>query len=255
MMRVVENALDPQTRKVSEEVVRVERFLPSSCLGEEDVPPAIFCVGLNYRRHAEETGFPLPRYPVIFMKNTSAICTDSDTIRIPRVANSVPEVDYECELAAVISKTAKDVSTEDALDYVLGYTVVNDVSARRWQGKKGGGQWARAKSFDTFAPVCPSIYLASEVGDPNAGEGLSLKTTLNDNVVQNSSTNDMVFSVAELISFLSQGTSLLPGTVIMTGTPEGVGYTRDPPLLLKDGDFVEVRLGELSLSNPVVEEQ
>lgn len=162
-------------------------------------------------------------------------------------------MDYEAELAVVIGREALNVSKEDALDYVLGYTCANDVTARRWQGKKGGGQWARGKSFDTFAPLGPWVVPAKLIPDPQA---LRIRTILNGKVVQDGNTSDMHFGVAELIEFLSQGTTLHPGTVILTGTPAGVGYTQDPPVFLKAGDTVEVEIeGVGKLTNPVMEQQ
>lgn len=218
-------------------------------IGHTSPPPAIFCIGLNYKKHAKETGFPEPKYPVLFLKNPATMCGDGDTIEIPSIAKN--ECDYECELAAIIRTPTKNVSVSEALDCILGYTVANDVSARRWQGKKGGGQWARAKSFDTFCPIASEIIV--NVQDPNCCDGgdLELKTILNGEVMQHSRTSDMIYSVAEIVSFLSQGTTLLPGTVILTGTPEGVGYTRDPPVILKHGDEVTVQLDSVCLRNKV----
>jgi 2-keto-4-pentenoate hydratase/2-oxohepta-3-ene-1,7-dioic acid hydratase in catechol pathway len=204
----------------------------------------IFCIGLNYRRHAEETGVPLPKYPVIFMKPTSAVSGPGSPIRIPRCCPE-PEVDYEGELAVVIGKGGRDIRLEDALSHVLGYTCAIDVSARKWQKDGGGGQWVRGKGFDTFCPLGPMLVTADEVGDP---QQLTLVTKVNGKVMQESTTGDMIFSVAELISFLSQDTTLLPGTVILTGTPSGVGFVRKPAVFLKPGDVVAVTIesvGEL----------
>ena len=160
-----------------------------------------------------------------------------------------PEVDYEVELAVVIGKTAKDVTAAEALGYVLGYTVANDVSARRWQGARGSGQWVRGKSFDTFCPLGPELVTADELVDP---QNLRLTCVLNGQVMQDANTSDMIFPVTELISFLSTGTTLLPGTVILTGTPSGVGYTRKPPVFLMPGDTVDMTVeGIGTLSNPV----
>lgn len=216
-------------------------------------PPAVMCVGLNYRKHAAEAGLPEPHWPVVFYKNPSAVCGPGDDIVIPSVASEPAEVDYECELAVVIgARPARNVSKEDALNYVLGYTAANDVSARRWQGKKGGSQWSRSKSFDTFCPLGPALLVAHPSVNPDA---LAISTRLNGVTVQESSTSDMIFDVASIVSFLSQSTTLLPGTVILTGTPEGVGFTRDPPLFLQPGDVVEVEVeGVGVLSNRVVAE-
>lgn len=185
------------------------------------------------------------------MKLPTAVIAHGDAIRIPAVCHP-EEVDWEVELAVVIGKAAKNVSANTALDHVLGYTVANDVSARRWQGKKGGGQWCRAKVFDTFCPLGPRLVPASEIPDPNQ---LALSCTVNGEVMQQSNTSDMIFSVAHIIEFLSEGTTLLPGTVILTGTPEGVGFTRKPPLFLKPGDSVTVSIeGIGELTNPVFAE-
>jgi len=200
------------------------------------VVPSIICCGLNYKKHAEEVGIPIPRSPVLVSKTPNTLNNPYDPIIIPKTAPD--EVDYEGELAIVIGKTCKDVSADEAMSYILGYTCANDVTARRWQGKKGGGQWYRGKSFDTFLPLGPSIT-AAWVLDPS---DLAITTKLNGEVVQSSRTSDMIWSVAELVSFCSTDTTLHPGTVILTGTPEGVGYTRDPPLYLKSGDRVEVEI-------------
>ena len=214
-------------------------------------PPAVLCIGLNYRRHAKETGFDLPRYPALFMKNPNAITGHGTRICIPPCCSDRPEVDYEAELGVVIGKPAKDVSEKEALDYVLGYTCANDVSARRWQKHAGAGQWVRGKSFDTFCPVGPVLTLAGAISDP---QNLAIQCRLNGKVVQSSHTSDMVFSVAQIISYLSQSTTLMPGTLILTGTPEGVGYTRQPPLFLAPGDRVAVEIeGIGTLENVVAE--
>jgi len=154
------------------------------------------------------------------MKNLSSVCGNGTSVVIPQISQSVgPEVDYEAELAVIISKACKNVSKNDALSYVLGYSCANDISARKWQGQTlGGGQWCFSKSFDTFCPLGPMLVSPSIIRNPNS---LSISLTLNGNLVQNSNTSDMLFDVPSIISFLSQGTTLLPGTVILTGTPEG----------------------------------
>jgi 2-keto-4-pentenoate hydratase/2-oxohepta-3-ene-1,7-dioic acid hydratase in catechol pathway len=213
------------------------------------VPPAILAIGLNYHRHAEETGSKIPKYPVLFMKNPGSVTNPGDPILLHPSCMAPPEVDYEVELAVVIGKTAKDVSAAKALDYVLGYTVANDVSARRWQGGRGSGQWVRGKSFDTFCPLGPELVTADELADPQI---LRLTCVLNGQVMQDAHTSDMIFPVAELISFLSTGMTLLPGTLILTGTPSGVGFTRKPPVFLMPGDTVDMTVEEIgTLSNPV----
>ena len=159
------------------------------------------------------------------------------------------QVDYECELAVIIGRTAKNVSKVEALDYVFGYTCANDVSARDWQIQKGGSQWTRGKTFDTFCPIGPCIVTADEIPNPNA---LAIRTILNGEVVQDWNTSDMIFDVPTLIEFLSGSTTLLPGTVILTGTPHGVGMAAKPPRWLKPGDRVVIEIDGIGeLSNPV----
>jgi len=214
-------------------------------------PANIFCIGLNYREHAKESGSQLPGNPIVFMKPTSALNNPGDPIRLPKSVMDGPETDYECELAVVIGTAARDVSESDALNYVFGYTAANDVSARRWQKQGGGGQWIRGKGFDTFCPLGPVLVTADEIPDPQV---LGISTTINGNVMQQSNTADMIFSVAQLIEFISRDTTLLPGTVILTGTPQGVGYVRRPQVLLTAGDEVTIELDKVGkLTNPVVD--
>lgn len=212
-------------------------------------PAAIFGVGLNYRAHAAETGAALPEHPVLFMKPNSAIADPGQPIVLPAACEHGPEVDYEAELAVIIGRSARNVRAENALDYVFGYTCANDVSARRWQKHAGGGQWVRGKSFDTFCPLGPVIVTRDEIPDP---QRLAIRSRLNGELMQSSSTADMIHPVAELIAFISRDTTLLPGTVILTGTPEGVGFARKPPVYLADGDTIEIEIeGIGTLSNPV----
>jgi 2-keto-4-pentenoate hydratase/2-oxohepta-3-ene-1,7-dioic acid hydratase in catechol pathway len=214
-------------------------------------PIDILCIGLNYRKHAEEGRKPIPEYPVLFMKNIGALQHPGEPIVLPQVLHS-ELVDYECELAVVIGKECHNVTKETALDYVLGYTCANDVSARDWQLKKGGSQWCRGKTFATFCPLGPHLITADEIPDPNT---LQLKTVLNGEVMQDWNTNDMIFNVPTLIEFLSGSTKLLPGTVILTGTPHGVGAARDPKVRLKTGDTVSITIENIgTLTNPVVDE-
>ena len=214
-------------------------------------PINIFCIGLNYREHAAESGMEPPIQPIVFAKPTSSVCGPGDQILLPACCHHGPEVDYECELAVVIGKAARNVSRADALDYVLGYTCANDVSARKWQLNGGGGQWIRGKGFDTFCPLGPALVTADEIPDPQA---LGIRTILNDETMQDHTTGDMIFTVVELIEFLSQDTTLLPGTVILTGTPQGVGFARKPPVWLNDGDDVIIELDRIGrLQNPVVD--
>lgn len=212
------------------------------------VPSMIWCIGLNYRHHAEESGMKVPEYPVIFAKSPSATQGPDASIQIPRHLRS-DQVDYEGELAVVIGRTCKNASRERALDYVLGYTCGNDVSAREWQIQRGGTQWCRGKTFDTFAPLGPYLVTTDEIPNPNA---LRLQTRVNGVVVQDHNTNDMIFDVPALIEFLSGSTTLLPGTVIFTGTPKGVGMARKPPCWLKPGDTVAITIEKIgTLTNTV----
>jgi len=211
-----------------------------------------FIIGLNYKRHAQESGMAVPANPVLFYKNLAAPQNPGDPIIIPKIAQSPPEVDYECELAVVIGKPCKNVSAKDALNYVLGYTCSNDVSARQWQMQKGGGQWNFGKGFDTFCPLGPVLSSPSVIPDPN---NLKISTILNGQVMQSSNTSDMIFTIPRIIEYLSQSTTLLPGTVILTGTPEGVGFARKPPVFLKEGDVVTIDIQNIGqLTNPVIEE-
>jgi len=215
------------------------------------VPSSLLCIGLNYRRHAEESRSPLPEYPVLFLKSVSAVQNPGDPILLPRHLRS-DAVDYECELAVVIGKRGKNIARADALQYVLGYTCANDVSARDWQMKWGGSQWCRGKTFDTFCPLGPWLVTPDEIPNPN---GLRIKTVLNGQAMQDWTTEDMIFDVPALIAFLSGSTTLLPGTVILTGTPHGVGTARKPPVYLQAGDTVTVAIeGIGELTNPVEEE-
>lgn len=214
-------------------------------------PPTIYCIGLNYRKHAEETKAQIPSYPVIFMKSPTAVQHPGEPILLPRWLRS-EKVDYECELAVVIGRKCKNVRREQALEYVLGYTCANDVSARDWQKEGGGSQWCRGKTFDTFAPLGPCLATTADIPDPGV---LAIRTMVNGEVLQESNTSDMVFSVPELIEFLSGETTLLPGTVILTGTPSGVGMARQPARYLVDGDSVAVEIEKIGrLVNPVMEE-
>ncbi|WP_080804607.1 fumarylacetoacetate hydrolase family protein [Desulfamplus magnetovallimortis] len=215
-------------------------------------PVAILCIGLNYRMHAEETGMPIPENPVLFMKNPAAVTGPFGKIELPLSCLDPLQVDYEVELGVVIGKDAKNVSKEKALNHVYGYTCVNDVSARRWQKHGGGGQWVRGKSFDTFCPMGPELVTADEIEDTC---NLELESRLNGRIMQQGSTSDMIFSVADLISRLSISTTLLTGTLILTGTPSGVGFARTPPVYLKPGDILESSIkGIGTMINPVVAE-
>lgn len=214
-------------------------------------PIDIICIGLNYAHHAAESNLPEPEHPVMFTKSSAVVQNPDDPIVLPRKLRS-DEVDYECELAVVIGKVCKNASKANALDHVLGYTCANDVSARDWQAKWGGGQWCRGKTFDTFAPLGPCLVTTDEITNPNQ---LKIKTMLNGETMQDWTTEDMIFDVPTLIEFLSGSTTLLPGTVILTGTPHGIGAARTPPVFLKAGDTVTIDVDRIgALTNPVVEE-
>ena len=207
--------------------------------------PKIICVGLNYRDHAEETNQPIPKSPILFAKFPNALIGHGEAIRIPP---ETTQADYEAELGVVIGKRAHRISEASSMDHVLGYTCVNDVSARDFQF--ADGQWLRGKSIDTFCPVGPWIVTADEVPDP---QGLSVRCIVNGETLQDSTTKQMVFSVVELVSFISHSITLEPGDVIATGTPPGVGFARTPPIFLKDGDKVDIDIESVgTLSNSVV---
>jgi 2-keto-4-pentenoate hydratase/2-oxohepta-3-ene-1,7-dioic acid hydratase in catechol pathway len=215
-------------------------------------PRVILCIGLNYRKHAEETGAKIPEWPVLFLKSPNTLQNPGDPILLPTKLRS-DEVDYECELAVIIGRECKNVAKDRALEVVFGYTAANDVSARDWQKRFSGGQFCRGKSFDTFAPLGPAIVTKDEIPSPNS---LRIATRVNGKTRQSSSTSDMLFDVPTLVEFLSGSTTLYPGTVILTGTPQGVGMAMNPPQYLAAGDFVEIEIEKIGvLSNPVVAEE
>ncbi|MCK1992931.1 fumarylacetoacetate hydrolase family protein [Peribacillus muralis] len=227
-------------------------FLPedsinyASCIQS---PAKIICVGLNYRKHAIESGMEIPTTPVLFTKYPNTLSGNADVIYLPSEST---QVDYEAELGIVIGKRAKNVSENDALDYVFGYCNVNDVSARDLQFRTS--QWLLGKSIDGFNPMGPYLVTAEEVGDPN---NLSIQCSVNGEVRQNSNTSDMIFSCKEIISYLSRYMTLEPGDVILTGTPEGVvfGIPAEKQVWLKDGDVVSVEIEKLGvLTNSFVSE-
>ena len=208
-------------------------------------PEKIVAIGLNYEDHAAETGAEIPEKPVVFTKYPNTIVGPGEPIRIPPIAE---QIDYEAELAVVIGRTTRNVPESEALEYVFGYANANDVSARDLQFSEGG-QWTRSKSLDTFMPLGPFIVTRDEVPDP---QSLSIRAILNGEVVQDGTTSKMIFSVAELVAFLSTGMTLVPGDVIITGTPPGVGMARDPQLWMKPGDEVSIEIEGLgTLTNPV----
>jgi 2-keto-4-pentenoate hydratase/2-oxohepta-3-ene-1,7-dioic acid hydratase in catechol pathway len=230
------------TWRVTDQRLSIEKLLAPI------VPTDILCIGLNYREHAAESGSAIPQNPMLFIKASNTLNNPFDAIRIPRRSS---EIDYECELAVVIGKDAKNVSREKAFDYVLGYTCANDVSSRDWQRDKnlGGGQFARGKSFDGFCPLGPCLVTRDEIPNPNA---LRIKTILNGQTLQDHTTGDMIFDVPTVIESLSSTMTLRAGAVILTGTPQGVGFARKPPIWMKAGDTVIVEIEKIGrLENPV----
>lgn len=213
------------------------------------VPTDILCIGLNYREHAAEGKFTVPENPMLFIKAGNTLNDPFGPIQIPKRST---QIDYEGELVVVIGKPAKDVARADALNYVLGYTIANDVTARDWQRDKnlGGGQFARGKSFDGFCPLGPALVTRDEIPNPNA---LKIKTVLNGQVMQDDTTANMIFDVPTLIESLSSTMTLRAGAIICTGTPQGVGFARTPPVWLKPGDKISVEINHIGkLENHVV---
>lgn len=200
-------------------------------------PPNIICLGLNYKTHALECDLDFPSNPLLFFKTTTAVCGPQDDIVLP--VHHADEIDFEVELAVVIGKTARFVPPEQVPETILGYTVANDVSNRGAQFKDG--QWARGKSYDTFCPLGPVIATGLD------GDCLNLTCRIDGQVMQFSNTADMIFSIRHIVSFLSECMTLLPGTVILTGTPEGVGFTRTPPEFLKSGNVVECEIENIGV--------
>ena len=212
-------------------------------------PPAILCIGKNYSDHAAEMGGKAPEALVMFMKNPASACGDGDSIVIPPICDEHgPQVDYEGELALIVGRDCRDVPEQDALSVLAGYAAANDVTARWWQREGGGGQFCRGKGFDTFCPIGAMVPV-SAVRDP---QSLRVVTRLNGTVMQDSSTSLMLHPVARIIAELSRGTTLLSGTVILTGTPAGVGFGRNPKVFMQAGDVVEVEIeGVGHVRNPV----
>lgn len=210
-------------------------------------PPNVLALGLNYSPHAVESNMDLPERPLLFLKATTSVVGPGEAVVLPVMAPA--EVDYEAELCLVIGRSARHVSEAEALDYVLGYTCGNDVSARNCQLREDS-QWARGKSFDTFCPLGP--WIETDL-DP---DNLQISSRLNGQLMQKANTDELIFNCRYLVSYLSRAMTLLPGTVIMTGTPEGVGFVRQPPVYLQPGDVIEIEIeGIGTLSNPVVAEQ
>lgn len=228
--RITPFAIDsaPAERKFSGGSVEIVR------LAAPTEPANIFCIGRNYRKHAEETGSAVPEAPMIFMKPTTSVLAPNGVIRLPAAATS--EVDFEVELAIVIGRAARNVSENDAADHVLGFTCANDVSARDCQ--RVDKQWSRAKGFDTFCPLGPWIVTPDAI----AADTCAIRSRVNGQVMQESNTANMLHSWQKVVSYLSCQFTLLPGTLILTGTPEGVGMARNPPVFLKPGDTVDVEI-------------
>ena len=215
---------------------------PSTRLGAPVKRPGkIICIGLNYRKHAAESGMAEPSEPVVFFKATSSMAGPNDAIIIPKNSK---KTDWEVELAVVIGKRANYISEAEALDHVAGYMLHNDVSEREFQIERGG-QWVKGKSCDTFAPLGPYLVTKDEVSDPN---NLRLWLTLNGTKMQDGNTSDFIFNVQHVVSYLSQFMSLMPGDIISTGTPEGVGFGQKPPFYLKEGDLIELGIDGLGIA-------
>lgn len=208
-------------------------------------PSKIVCIGLNYAKHAKETNAPIPTEPILFFKSTTALCGPNDDIIIPK--NSV-KTDWEVELAFVIGKKASYVNESDAMDYVAGYCLHNDVSEREFQLERGG-TWDKGKGCDTFAPIGPWLVTKDEIPDPH---NLRLWLKVNGKMMQDGNTDDLIFSIPQLVSYLSQFMTLLPGDVISTGTPQGVGLGFNPPIYLKEGDIIELGIDGLGSSTQKV---
>ncbi|MEM9445311.1 MAG: fumarylacetoacetate hydrolase family protein [Verrucomicrobiota bacterium] len=208
-------------------------------------PSKLICIGLNYHKHAEELGMEAPKEPVVFFKSTTAITGPYDNVMIPRGGE---KTDWEVELAIVIAKTARYISKDKAMDHIAGYTLHNDVSERAFQLERCG-QWVKGKSCDTFAPLGPCLVTKDEVPDPH---NLNIWLSLNGQTMQNNNTKDMIFDVPTLVSYLSEFMTLLPGDVISTGTPEGVGFGFDPPVYLRPNDIMELGIDRLGTSKQKV---
>ncbi|MCE2800835.1 MAG: fumarylacetoacetate hydrolase family protein [Planctomycetaceae bacterium] len=221
---------------------------PLELLCPLDTPGKILCIGLNYRDHAIETNAPIPEEPIVFSKAPSSLIGPEDPIEIPSISQ---QVDYEAELVVVVGERLKKSSQEQAQQAIFGYTAGNDISARDWQKGKPGKQWLLGKSFDTFAPIGPAIALASSISN---SQNLKIQSRLNGQLMQDSSTRELIFSPAMLLSYISQVLTIEPGDLLFTGTPAGVGVARDPQVFLKPGDRIEVQIESIgTLSNLCVE--
>lgn len=240
-LRAVQDAArHPQAARLDLAAVKLLPTIPD--------PPKIVCLGLNYADHAKEGGVPVPKDPVLFSKYATALIGHGDAIVLPPVSQ---EVDYEAELVVVVGKRGRNLTADQAMAHVGGYTIGHDVSARDWQLKKDGKQWMVGKTFDTFAPLGPVLVTADEVPNPHQ---LGIRLKLNGQTMQNSNTRQMIFTVGATLAYLSQVFTLEPGDLVFTGTPPGVGFARKPPVYLRAGDVVEVEIDGLGLlRNPVVQ--
>jgi 2-keto-4-pentenoate hydratase/2-oxohepta-3-ene-1,7-dioic acid hydratase in catechol pathway len=240
--KVKEIAASPKAVKVPVASAQLHAPIPD--------PQKIICIGLNYKDHAEESGAPIPKEPVLFSKYPTALIGSGENIVLPKVS---AKVDYEAELVIVVGKKGRHISRESAMSHVAGYTVGHDVSARDWQLEKDAKQWMAGKTFDTFAPCGPVLVTLEDVADPH---NLPIQLRLNGTAMQSSNTNQMIFRTPEILAYISQVFTLEPGDLIYTGTPPGVGIARKPtPVWLKAGDVVEVEITGLGvLKNPVVAE-
>jgi len=222
---------------------------PSKLMAPIPDPQKVICIGLNYADHAAESGSPIPEEPVIFNKFPTAVRGHGDTIVLPKLSD---QVDYEAELVVIIGKEGRHIPREQAFEHVAGYACGHDVSGRDWQLGKPGGQWLMGKSFDSFAPFGPELVTCDEVGDPGQ---LDIQLRLNGETMQDSNTKQLIFPVDQLVAYISGVCTLKPGDVIFTGTPPGVGFARQPKVLLKPGDVVEVEIERIGvLRNETVAE-
>lgn len=217
------------------------RYIEGEPLAPIPHPNKVFCIGLNYRDHAIETGSPIPAEPVVFSKFSTAVVGPDAEIVLPKAAK---QVDYEAELVAVIGRRGKHIRADEAFAYIAGYMCGNDISARDWQKGRPGGQWLLGKTPDTFAPIGPYLITADEIADPHS---LDVTLRLNGEVMQQSNTKEFIFSLGEIIAHISQLVTLEPGDLIFTGTPPGVGVARKPPVFLKPGDETEVEIAGLGV--------
>jgi 2-keto-4-pentenoate hydratase/2-oxohepta-3-ene-1,7-dioic acid hydratase in catechol pathway len=242
----------PAAMRAVEQVTRREKAVEYPANEVHLLPPIpdpqkIICLGRNYSEHAKESGSEIPKEPVLFSKYPTALVGHGQAIVLPAVSK---EVDFEAELVVVIGKRGRSFSADEAMSHVAGYTMGNDVSARDWQLKKDGKQWMAGKTFDTFAPTGPILVTTVEVPDPHH---LFIRLRLNGKTMQDSNTSDMIFPISTVLAYISQIVTLMPGDLVFTGTPPGVGFVRKPPVFLQPGDTVEVEIDRLGvLRNPVV---